>query len=113
MLETVKEVGAKALYYLDEVCAFIMVAMSLVLFTSMIAGTVYLVVLGASWLPNTLVFVLVGLIIAACLRAAYVMWQDLHEYQIATVVNLAIATFFSGIAYVSDRVRALIERMNQ
>lgn len=113
MLETAKEIGAKALYYLDEVCSFILVAMSLVLFTSMVAGTVYLVVLGASWLPNTLVLILVGLVVAACLRATYVLWQDLHEYQIATVVNLAIATVFSGIAYVSDRVRALIERMNQ
>lgn len=113
MLETAKEIGAKALYYLDEVCSFILVAMSLVLFTSMVAGTVYLVVLGASWLPNTLVLILVGLVVAACLRATYVLWQDLHEYQIATVVNLAIAAVFSGIAYVSDRVRALIERMNQ
>jgi len=113
LLEKVRAIGSKALYVVDEICAGVLVVMSLLMLAGVVASAAYLVYLGALWLPNTLVLVVAVAVVAACARAVWCLWQAMHDYEIDTALNLLIATVFSGIAYVSDLIKVLVEKVNK
>jgi hypothetical protein len=113
LLEKVKAFGSRSLFVVDEICAYILALVSLMLLAGTVAATAYLAYLGTLWLPNTVV--LVGLLAAsaACVRAVWLLWRDLHHEEIATVTNLAITTVFSGLSVSYLYLRALVSKVNK
>ena len=113
ILEKVKSFGSKSLFWVDEICACILALVSLLLFAGAVFATAYLVYLGATWIPNTVVFGGLVVVSAACIRAVWCLWKDLHHEELATVFNLIISTVFSGVSVVVQLIQALVLKVNK